>query len=143
MPIVIFLTFLILLPLASASAQSFHSDKSVTRELWVGHFNQTSPMPWSGQMQLFLRYQSSSGPVSGVITWPGLGGSRSEISGVRSGNTVTFTEDKCLENCGQTLMGGTYQGTFDDQYRSLTGLSSLKPLGLKGNFKLQRLMLPD
>lgn len=142
MQLVIILIFLSTFSISSALAQTSR-DIGVTRELWVGPFNQDSPLKWSGRMELFIRYQSTEGPISGIITWPGLNGSRSEISGNRTGKTIQFTELKCLENCGQAIMGGTYSGTFDDQYRKLDGSSILRKFGLKGTFKLERLMLPD
>ncbi len=114
------------------------------RELWIGTFEQTGLLPWKGRMELYLTYQASGGektPVKGVITWHGEKPIRTEVSGEKDYQSITFTETKCLqENCSPFLLGGSYRGTFDERYLVLEGQASLSSKKLLGKFRLKRVV---
>ena len=114
---------------------------TASRGLWRGTFTQTSPMPWSGQMEIFLRYdmeQAGRQKVDGIISWPGLRMARTKFEGTLQGLTLSFSETECAETaCSEVVLGGTYRATFDSQFVDLTG-DATGPFGLKGRFSLQK-----
>lgn len=121
------------------------------KELWVGKFRQNSPMPWDGDVELYLRYtvkKSKEVPFEGIITWPALGKARSRVSGIMSESNIEFTEKECISgDCAKIFSGARYKGEIDKKYSEIKGQSELKisyPLEtfFKGNFVLHRVEEP-
>ncbi len=137
-----FLTFFLFVITSDVTADS----ATEVRELWLGEFVQMSGVTWTGQMELYLRYDASlrpPQPFDGIITWPGLGGARTKVSGKRDGKTISFIETKCVENCGQVVAGGKYNGKFNDLYDTVTGTATHSMHNLRARFKLKRVMTPE
>lgn len=123
----------------------FAENPYLMKELWVGKFEQSAPMFWSGEMLLYLRYNShDSAPrtISGVIVWPGLGGSKTILSGEHSLERISFREESCAnDGCLQVVLGGVYNGNFNELYTELVGEAFIS--GFKGRFKLKRVLAPE
>lgn len=114
---------------------------NLTRELWRGEMTQTSPMPWKGPMEFYLRFDeedSNPAKISGIITWSSLGQARTMIKGEMSvGGTINFSETSCLSgDCSKVILNGSYQAKIagDHMAGEATGL-----FGLKGEFSLNRI----
>ena len=111
-----------------------------SRQIWKGMFQQTAPMPWSGPIELYLRYDSESPPpqkVDGVLSWPSLGKARVRINGERAADgTVRFTETSCLDgDCSQVVLGGSHRLTPNRSQAGYDGLAEGR-FGLKGSYRL-------
>jgi hypothetical protein len=113
---------------------------NLTRGLWRGQMAQSSPMPWKGPMELYLRFDeedSYPAKISGIITWSTLGQARTSIEGQMLKNgTISFSETACLSgDCSKVVLNGTYQGTIrgDHLTGKATGL-----FGLQGDFNLRK-----
>lgn len=115
------------------------------RELWVGHFEQKQPMPWKGEMLLYLRKSSQhKDRIQGVIVWKSLGGAKTLIEGIANRSTIRFTEKECVEgDCSKVFVGGNYQGRFDSSYTSLEGTAELMPFRFTGRFRLKRVIVDE
>lgn len=121
-------------------------DRFEIRELWRGEFRQKTPLPWTGKMELFLRYRTSEDyprAVDGTITWPALGGARTRVSGLMSDSGIQFFETGCVnKRCSQIILGGEYDGSFNELRSLLIGEATGK-FGLGGSFRLERILLPE
>ena len=124
-----------------------YSEEPLYKELWIGEFQQISPMPWTGKFELFMRYSVKSKivPFEGIITWSDIGNTRTKVKGSMSERKIEFTEEKCLSGeCSKLFLGGKYLGTIDEKYSTIEGISSLKlikenPIEFSGKFRLNRI----
>ena len=138
-----FLKFVLVSSVIAAPC-AFGQEEPVVRELWRGTFEQESPMPWSGTMELFIRYSPGEDfpqRIEGVLTWGGLGQARTRVIGQRSETVLHFKETDCLEsNCSFVVLGGVYRGEFSDDYQEFSGKAKHSRAGLRGNFSLRRVL---
>lgn len=129
--------------LGSVSAQSF------SKQIWSGTFHQTSPIPWSGPMELYIRYNSDSDPpqkIEGVITWPTLGKAQVRIEGIRQASgSMQFREVACLAgDCGKVVVGGVHELTMRAGQPILQGTAKGSfGLGLMGKYTLSMQTLEE
>lgn len=113
---------------------------TLSRYIWTGTFTQTSPMPWTGSMELYLRFDPEGEypqPVQGIITWPDLGNARTRVEGsFKSETELEFHEVECLEGgCDKVVLGGAYTAVVDSQLRAMTG-SATGSNALHGTFSI-------
>lgn len=117
---------------------------SIARELWRGEFRQTSPLPWTGKMELFFRYDAAENfpqNLEGIISWPGLKKAKTKIQGIKTEKSIRFKEVACLgPDCSQVVLGGVYEAIFQDFHTEIVGKASLPALALKGDFTLKRVL---
>ena len=117
-----------------------------SRVLFRGTFTQTSPLPWSGAMEIYLKYDpEADGPQNGVgvITWRDLGSARTRLEGKLVGTELSFSETGCSESsCSQVVLGGIYEGKFNSTFDILSGSAAGRTL-LQGHFTLRRVTGAD
>ncbi len=117
--------------------------KAYDRQFWHGTFNQTSPLAWSGPIELFLRFDSdSTSPqeLDGIITWTTLGEARVRILGTRTTDgSIEFRETECLDgDCSQIVLGGSHRLQSKEGGNELEGKAE-GAFGLKANYVLTRI----
>ena len=141
------LILLVFIVIFGFSFEAFSQTSHLSKEIWRGKFYQEGLMKWEGKMELYIRYdpeESYPQKVTGLIMWPGLGKSKTEISGTRTRSTIEFTEDKCLgSNCGMNVLGGRYEAEFNRSGTVLEGTAELGGLGLTGKYKLKKVNTLD
>lgn len=119
------------------------------KELWVGRFEQTSPIKWQSKMELYLRYNSGQTPptqIEGIITWIDLNQTKTKIQGFKDGNKLRFSEISCLSgDCQKLFLGGKYTAEIDLSYSEMNGRANLDSMGslFSGKFKLRRVIAPE
>ena len=112
------------------------------RQFWVGTFQQTVPVSWSGPIELYIRYESfadSPQPIDGVLSWPSIGDTKVRIEGKRfPDGSLEFEEKECVEgDCGRFALGGTHHLRFEKRRILLFGQTGGKlGLGKKGKYVL-------
>lgn len=123
------------------TAAAPHSNREAdSRQIWKGEFEQTSPLPWKGPIELYLRYDSEAEApqrVDGILTWPSLGNARVKIEGERSGDgSIRFIETACLAgDCTKVVLGGRHHLIPERSQAALRGTADGR-FGLKGSYRV-------
>lgn len=138
----------LLLSVQLASCIPVHAEVAIdVRELWVGQFTQSGSPSWTGPMQLYIRYDASASPpqrLTGMIIWKTLGGSKVQIEGTRSDDSIRFKETNCISgNCDQLIVGGEYSARYDIGHSTLHGTARHEKHSLSGAFSLHRLVAEE
>lgn len=135
-----------MLCLLALFAQANATADGLAREIWAGKFVQTAPIPWQGEVELYLRYdpeESYPQKIEGILTWKNLDGTKTRVVGTRSEKEIQFLEDKCVATtCSRVVLGGNYQGEYSQQGARLSGEAELPLQGLEGTFNFRRLAPP-